>query len=669
MCGIVGFLAPGGDSGEFSDTILSMLGAIAHRGPDGVGYLVDDRGAIGVTRLSIIDAALGTQPMCDRTGRYWICYNGEVYNYRELRAELEQRGCAFRTQSDTEVVLQAWIAWGEASLARLNGGFAFVIYDREAASLALVRDQFGKRPLFYCQRDGAFLFASEMKAFRPYPGFAFEQDPQQLSAILAQWTPLPDQTGFVGISSLPMGEWLQVTADGLTRRRYASLSFEEGPAVGSEDEAIALIRERLRDSVALRLRSDVDVGVYLSGGLDSAIVAGLAGDMVGRPLSTFSITFDDRQFDESPEQLELAARLGTRHTALRVTPGDISRNFPEAIFHAEIPAFRSAFVPMFLLSKRTREAGIKVVLSGEGADEAFLGYDLFKETTLRTNWRNLDDDERRRQLTRLYPHLDHYGPKDIAAITGLYQQFSEERMPGLFSHELRFQNGRFSARLIRSAGDPFGPIARLVAQSPGFAGLTPVQKAQWLEYQTLLPGYLLSTQGDRMSMAHGVENRCPFLDRSVFDLAAAVNLRFDDGFEEKRLLRRAFRDELPASIVEKRKFPYRAPDAEAFAASPPDYLELLLSDAELSKLPFLDRKFARALTTKVLSRDSAEVSTKENQTFIFLLSIALLRRAFVGREAAGDTQALPPLVRCVDMRRRPGLPAGHVSQGNLSSVM
>jgi len=668
MCGIVGFLAPGRDPGAFPDTILRMLGAIAHRGPDGVGCLVDDGCAIGVARLSIIDIALGTQPMSDSTGRYWLCYNGEVYNYQELRAELELKGRTFRTRSDTEVVLQSWIEWGEACFGKFNGGFAFAIYDRETGTLVLARDQFGKRPLFYRQRDGEFLFASEMKAFLHYPGFAFEQDPQQLSAILAQWTPLPDQTGFTGIASLPMGEWLKVTADGLTRQRYASLTFEDGPSVGSEDEAIALIRERLRASVVLRLRSDVDVGVYLSGGLDSAIVARLTADMTRRPLSTFSITFEDPQFDESPEQLELAARLETRHTPLRITPADISRHFPEAIFHAEVPAFRSAFVPMFLLSKRTQEAGIKVVLSGEGADEAFLGYDLFKETLLRTNWRKLDDEERRCQLAKLYPHLDHYGPQNIAAITGLYQQFSEERMPGLFSHELRFQNGRFSARLIRSPGDPFGPIAQLVRQNPAFAGLTPVQKAQWLEYQTLLPGYLLSTQGDRMSMAHGVENRCPFLDKSVFELAAAVNLRFDDGFEEKRLLRRAFQDYLPTSIIEKRKFPYRAPDAAAFAASPSDYLELVLSDAELAKLPFLDRKFARALTAKVLSQNAAEVSTKENQSFIFLLSIALLRRSFVDRGGVCRVSA-PRHVKCIDMRQRSDLAANYASQGNLSSVV
>jgi asparagine synthase (glutamine-hydrolysing) len=653
MCGITGFYRPELDRDRYPETILRMLGSIAHRGPDGTGYFVDDYCAIGTTRLSIIDVESGTQPQSDASGRYWLCYNGEIYNYRELRAELEADGCVFRTNSDTEVLLQAWIQWGEACLPKLNGGFAFALYDRAESALILARDRYGKRPLFYAAHGTGYLFASEMKAFLAFPGFSFEQDPEQLASILVQWTPLPEQTGFRGIQSLTMGEWLLVTKDKIVRRRYESLLLKPTLDVATEADAIDLVRQRLMDSVTLRLRSDVDVGVYLSGGLDSAIVALLANEAAQRPLSTFSVEFDDAQLDESPEQRELAAFLGTRHQPLRISHGDITRNFPAAIFHAEVPAFRSAFVPMFLLSRQTRDAGIKVVLSGEGADEAFLGYDIFKETQLRRSWNSIGDEERRLQLARLYPHLDHYGPKDIAAITGLYQQFSEERLPGLFSHELRFQNGRFSARLIRSAGDPFSPISELVAHEPGYASMTPVQKAQWLEFRTLLPGYLLSTQGERMSLAHGVENRCPFLDPAVVELAASVNLRFDDGFDEKRLLRRAFDGRLPASIVGKRKFPYRAPDSAAFVSDPPDYMELLNSDAELAKIPYLDAKFARALTRKIFSTPAAEISTKENQTFIFLVSMVLLHRFFVQRAGVASTPpdaTRSPLVRAVDMR-------------------
>ena len=653
MCGIAGFLGATHDPAVWQETIRAMLAAIGHRGPDGLGTMLDDRAALGTARLSIIDIASGTQPMSDPSGRYWLAYNGEIYNYLELRAELEAAGRAFETRSDTEVVLQAWLHWGPDCLPRFNGGFAFAIYDRASGRLVLARDRYGKRPLFYLRRGGEFYFASEMKSFFAVPGFAFEQDADQLASILACWTPLPDQSGFKGIDSLPMGEWMSVENGTITRHRYEALSFDSAESVASEAEALELVRERLQASVALRLRSDVEVGVYLSGGVDSAITALLAQRESRHRLSTFSVAFEDAAFDESPQQREMADFLGSRHQALTISHGDIASALPDAVFHAEVPAFRCAFVPMFLLSRLTRDAGIKVILSGEGADEAFLGYDLFKEVLLRRAWNDLGEDVRRERLGRLYPHLTHYGPQEIAALTGLYQQFAEERMPGLFSHEMRFQNGRFATRLLRGAGDPFAAISRLVADAPGYAGMSDIHKAQWLEYKTLLAGYLLSTQGERMSLAHGVENRCPFLDPAVVAAASATNLRFDDGFEEKRLLRRAFAGQLPKSIVTKRKFPYRAPDSAAFASARPDYLEALLSEAELAKLPFIDAKFARRLTDKVLNRPAGEIGTKEDQCFVFLLSIALLHRFFVQREGAGLTRVTPPPMRTVDLRGKP----------------
>ncbi|NDV85379.1 asparagine synthase (glutamine-hydrolyzing) [Aurantimonas aggregata] len=664
MCGIAGIVHPARPAEALSADISDILANIGHRGPDGAGYLVDDGFAMGTVRLAILDPAGGAQPFGDDTGRYWLCYNGEIYNYRELRETLRALGCTFRTHCDTEVVLNAWIIWGPDCLRRFNGGFAFALYDSWTKDLVLARDRFGKRPLFYARHGKALLFASEMKAFLAIPGFAFEQDPAQLSSILGQTTPLPDQSGFIGIESLPMGQWLSLRNGSVTARTYAELRFDAGPAVASEAEAVELIRTRLARSVELRLRSDVEVGVYLSGGVDSAIVAALAGDFSTRKLSTFSVEFEDSEFDESADQRLVAAHLGTRHHAERISHADIAHALPDAVFHAEMPAFRSAFVPMFILSQRTRDEGIKVILSGEGADEAFLGYDLFKETLLRAAWSDMAEDVRRERLQSLYPHLGHYGPEDIAALTGLYQQFSREHMPGLFSHELRFQNGLFSTRLLKHAGSPFAAITALTRNCSAYSAMSATERAQWLEYQTLLPGYLLSTQGERMSLAHGVENRCPFLDPDIVALASSLNLKFDDGFREKRLLREAFRDRLPDRIVDKPKFPYRAPDGAAFAAVRPDYLDLVLSPEELGKIPFLDSRFAQRLATKVLTKPACEISTKENQTFLFLLSISLLHRAFVSRE--GRRQGvLPPLEKIVDLTREK---LAHASQGSFSSV-
>lgn len=649
MCGIAGFLDAGRAPAGSPTLIQAMLGHIGHRGPDGLGCVVDDRGALGTARLAIIDPEGAAQPMADASGRYWLCYNGEVYNYIELRAELEARGVRFATDSDTEVVLQAWLHWGPDCLPRFNGGFAFALYDSLTGALVLARDRFGKRPLFLLRRGDALYFASEMKAFLAVPDFSFEQDPAQLASILATWTPLPDQTGFHGIASLPMGEWLEFSGGEERRHRYDILDFTVHDAPADEVSGRARIRKALEEATKLRLRASVEVGVYLSGGVDSAIVAMLAARHAPKRLSTFSVAFADAAFDESAEQLEMAAFLGSDHHMLRIESGHMAQACPAAVFHAEVPAFRSAFIPMYLLGELTRANGIKVVLSGEGADEAFLGYDLFKETMLRRAWPQMDEAQRREKVAGLYPHLGHYGGDDLAAMTGLYQQFAQERMPGLFSHEMRFQNGRFATRLLQQAGDPFAPLAALVAAEPGYAGLDDVRKAQWLEYRTLLSGYLLSTQGERMSLAHGVENRCPFLDMGVVAAANATNLRFDDGFREKRMLREAFRADLPPRIVAKRKFPYRAPDSAAFAATRPDYLELLLSDGELAKLPFLDARFARRLTDKVMTRPGAEIGTKEDQAFMFLLSIVLLHHQFVARHLPAARRTPAPM-RMVDRR-------------------
>ncbi|WP_367140544.1 MULTISPECIES: asparagine synthase (glutamine-hydrolyzing) [Streptomyces] len=635
MCGIAGFLAPSLDPGAAPKIVTSMLSLIRHRGPDEAGYYLDDGFAMGTVRLAIVDLDSGSQPMSDPTGRHWISFNGELYNHVELREELRALGRPFRTHCDTEVVLQAWIQWGPQCLTRFNGAFAFAIRDAETGDLTLARDRYGKRPLFYTEHDGGLLFASEMKAFRAFPGFRFTLDPRELASVFAVWTPLPDRTPFAGIRQLPMGGVLTVRDGRRTLSTYEELAVDAPPFEGTEEDAAAYVRETLRASVEMRLRSDVEVGVYLSGGLDSSIVTKLATDLSRSEVRTFSVAFENAEFDESESQRVVASHLGTRHSSVTVSAADIAEHFPAAVHHAEVPSFRTAFVPMYLLSRHVRDAGIKTILSGEGADEAFLGYSLFRETMLRAAWHELSAEERKAGLARLHPELAHFGPAHQKHMAGLFQQFSQERLPGLFSHELRYQNGRFAARLLKDrSADPFADALDMVRTAPGYAGLSAVQKAQWLEYKTLLAGYLLSTQGERMGLAHGVENRCPFLDPAVVRAAASVNLRFDDGSEEKAILKKAFRGELPASSLARRKQPYRAPGSAAFKDRRPDYLELVLSDAELGKLGWADPVFARKLVAKIMTTPAEEISTKEDQAFVYLLSTALLDQQFV-RDAAG----------------------------------
>ncbi|MEI5130823.1 asparagine synthase-related protein [Streptomyces libani] len=288
--------------------------------------------------------------------------------------------------------------------------------------------------------------------------------------------------------------------------------------------------------------------------------------------------------------------------------------------------------------------GSRSCFSGEGADEAFLGYGIFKDTQLLSTWHELDDDTRLRRLSRIYPYLRHFNSGDgHRRMLGLYRQFTEETLPGLFSHQMRFQNGRFAARLLKNTGDPFAALGELVADEPGYAQLTPVQKAQWLEFRTLLSGYLLSTQGERMTLAHGVENRCPFLDPAVVRRAASVNLRFGDPYDEKYLLKRAYADVLPERIVKKGKFPYRAPDSAAFVRSRPEHRELLTDPHTLDEIGVLDARFVKRFTDRVFDSPPEQIGTKENQAFVLLASTVWLHHWYVRGNARRRTPLGVPL--------------------------
>ncbi|MGW1784017.1 asparagine synthase (glutamine-hydrolyzing) [Streptomyces sp. NPDC002143] len=657
MCGIAGFLASSLNADMEPGVIAGMLSEIRHRGPDEAGYYLDDGMAMGTVRLAIVDLASGAQPMSDSTRRYWICFNGELYNHIELREELGGLGRQFRTRSDTEVVLQAWIQWGQDCLRRFNGAFAFAVRDAVADELFIARDRYGKRPLFYTERPDGFLFASEMKAFRAFPGFRFALDPHELKSIFGIWTPLPDRSPFKGVRQLPPGSLLTLRAGRTALHAYEELAVDAPPFTVTAAEAAALVRDTLRTSVEVRLRSDVEVGVYLSGGLDSSIVARLATDLASHEVRTFSVEFEDRSLDESSSQQTVARYLGTRHSSISISTSDVVENFPAAIHHAEVPVFRTALVPMYLLSRHVRDAGIKTILSGEGADEAFLGYSLFRETMLRAEWNRLSAEERQHKVAVLHPELAHFGPEHHVHVTGLLSQFAEERLDGLFSHELRYQNGRFVQRLLKDRAEPFADLLALVRDTPGYAALSPTQKAQWLEFKTLLAGYLLSSQGERMGLAHGVENRCPFLDPAVVRAAALVNLRFDDGWEEKAVLKEAFRGVLPAEALSRRKQPYRAPGSAAFQEHRPDYLELVLSERELAKIDGIDPVFAQRLVNKIMTTPAAEISTKEDHAFVHLLSTAVLNQQFVmNREDYMRTsQAAAMNLTTVIDRRQSGL--------------
>src|SRR5438094_7866166 len=339
MCGLAG-IARRGPGGVSAERLVRMADAIRHRGPDGAGLHADERVGLSHVRLSVIDLARGAQPMANETGTVFVVYNGEIFNHLALRSELEARGHLFRTRSDTEVLVHAYEQWGERMLERLNGQFAFAIYDRHVGCVFLARDRFGILPLYYAERDGDLYFASEVKALLASGEVERALDPEGLDEVFTFWASLPPRTPFRGIRALEPGccaRWREGT---LSIRRYYALDYSG--AAAEPADALEALDELLHSGVRLRMRADVPVGGYLSGGLDSSIVCALAAQASPYDLRTFSATFDDPQLDESVFQHAVAGQLRSRHVVQRIGAGDIARVFPAVVRHAETPPLRTA---------------------------------------------------------------------------------------------------------------------------------------------------------------------------------------------------------------------------------------------------------------------------------------------------------------------------------------
>lgn len=660
MCGIGGVIELDGSRlslVERRGEMERMLGLLQHRGPDETGYVIDPRVALCATRLKINDLSHGQQPMSDESGRWWSVYNGEIYNHRDLRRELERIGYRFRTDCDTEVALHAWKAWGRQAPPRFDGGFAMAVYDRRDRTVTLIRDRFGKRPLYISHSGPRVMFGSEMKAFLACRNHAFQWNPQHLTALFTHWTSVGTETPFVGIEQVPAGTMLEISPHGVTRERFADLPRAAITGTETFEDATEHTRELLRQSVDLRLRSDVESGLQLSGGLDSTILAHLVQSQQAGRMRSFSITFDEAEYDETAAQNRVAQTFGLTHHRLRVTAGDIAETFPAALWHAEVPQFRTAFVPMFLLSRFVRDHGIKVMLSGEGADEVFFGYDIFKETQLREAWPTLTTVDRRAAIQRLYPYLPLFSEANVRALEVVFSRSVAARPDRTFSHTLRFENGRFATRLLQAVPHTEHPALNdLMATFPGYDDLPRLRQSQFVEFQTLLQGYLLSSQGDRMAFAHGVEPRCPFLSLAVVDHAATLPIEYHlsgDGIE-KRLLKQAFGSALPPEILARPKQPYRTPGTACFFDSRAtgrgrfvEWVEERLAPRTLETIAPLQVSHAQQFIDKIRMTAPSQISAREDQAFLLLLSLSELNRQFVQKKQIEPVGLLPLCVATV----------------------
>ena len=651
MCGIAGILNFNGVTPATETTVARMMASLRHRGPDESGIFRDRDACLGHVRLSILGLSCGIQPISTPDEAFWIVYNGEVFNYLELQQELEQKGYRFTTGTDTEVVLAMYREYGAECLGRFNGQFAFAIWDTRKRKLFLARDRVGIRPFYFHARDGVFSFASEIKALFCDSAIPRKIDPQALQQVFTFWTTITPNTVFENICELPPGHSMTVTADGIGEPQpFWQLPYcsPEDRWQGSFEEARDELHALLKDAVRLRLRADVPVGAYLSGGLDSSITTALVAQNFNNHLRTFSLGFQENPFDESSYQNDMVSALGTEHSEIRVTNAHIRENFPRVIRQCEKPLLRTGPVPLYSLSRLVRGSDFKVVLTGEGADEVFGGYNIYKEAKLRRFWARQPDSQWRPLLVeRLYPYIF----KDPARGRMFLQQFFAVKPDDLndpfFSHQVRWRtsgkNSLFFSEDLQQQLTDCDPLDALRARLPeGFAGYDPFSQAQFLEMDVFLSNYLLSSQGDRVGMSHSIELRLPFLDYRVIEFAAKLPAHWKiKGLNEKYILKEAFKGLVPENIRNRAKQPYRAPIREAFWTDEPgSYIADMLSAKRITDSGYFDAKKVGLLSRR-FQREAKQVANEgQNMALIGILSTQLLHQQFI---EDFDPQGIDPL--------------------------
>ncbi|MHC1550419.1 asparagine synthase (glutamine-hydrolyzing) [Phyllobacterium sp. K27] len=640
MCGVAGYFAAKGAFQDGRSVLDPMIGAISHRGPDESGIHVDHNAGLGHMRLSIVGLGDGQQPMKNTRGDLAISYNGEVFNYVELRDDLIAQGHVFRTSSDTEVILHLYEEIGPDCVKKLNGDFAFALWDKKRRRMMLARDRMGVRPLFYTWHKGTMFFASEAKSLLTVPGIEAEVDAYALDQIFTLWAPIAPRTIFKNIFELPPAHLMLVEGETVKTAPYWRLQYpdrDSATSARSEEHVCEELLHLLTDATRIRLRADVPVASYLSGGLDSSAVSAIAAKIVPGRLRTFSIGFDSAEHDETSFQMQMVEALGSDHSALTCSENDIANIFPSVIAHTERPILRTAPAPLYLLSRLASSEGYKVVLTGEGADEVFAGYDLFREAKVRRFCAAQPNSRIRPQLFRkLYPYLSGLKQQSPEYLAAFFGTGVDNMSDPLYSHRPRFRGTAatkmFFSPELRTALKGYDAAVDLASGlSKDFARWHPLHQAQYLETSLLLPGYILNCQSDRMAMAHGLEGRFPFLDHRLVEFASRIPVGMKlKGLAEKHILKRAVRDLVPPAITARPKQPYRAPDSRSFTATGmPDYVRAAMGTEAISDTGLFNPVAVRKLVEKCAG--GAQAGYRDNSAFVGILSTQLWHQIFTAQ--------------------------------------
>ena len=633
MCGICGIFHFGTGQRANDTALLEMNRQIVHRGPDDAGTLVSDGAGLAMRRLSIIDLETGHQPLSNEDGSIWIVYNGEIYNHTELRQKLLALGHTYRTHSDTESILHLYEEYGQDCVQHLRGMFAFVIWDKLRHKLFAARDRLGIKPFYYRLQDGTFVFGSEIKALLAYPGVCAEFNPGVLAEYLAFGYVAGEETLFSGIRKLPAGHTLELAQDGaLAIRRYWDLSVVEDPEPRQRTYYVRRYRELLEDAVSSHLMSDVPLGVFLSGGLDSSVVAALTAKNRDEPIQTFSVGYVEHAYSELPYAKIVSDHIGSQHHEVQVTRQQFFDTLPDVIWHEDEPVCWPSSVALYHLAKLSREH-VTVVLTGEGSDETLAGYTRYAWTV----W-NARMDSVYRSITpsglRTFVRDQIHSAKLGATLRrklehtclgrdgnswpsfyfdNFYSAFSAAEQRQLLSPDLqRYSDSAYAGSMAvweRSSGNL---LKRLL----------------YTDINTYLVELLMKQ--DQMSMAASLESRVPFLDHLLVEFAAGIPSSYAvKGLEGKGILKSAVEDLLPHSIIYRRKMGFPTPWSGWLAGEQLQKLETLLLEPRSMQRNLFQRHAIRGLFAEHRTR------TRDNSSRIWrLLNLELWFRVFVDRDSS-----------------------------------
>ncbi|MCI0490566.1 MAG: asparagine synthase (glutamine-hydrolyzing) [Blastocatellia bacterium] len=611
---------------ERREVLSAMCGVIEHRGPDSEGFYLEGGAALGMRRLSIIDLVTGSQPISNEDGSVWIVFNGEIYNYREIRGRLIERGHTFQTNSDTEVIVHLYEDEGEACVEQLRGMFAFAIWDARERKLFMARDRVGVKPLHYCLTGDTLIFASEIKSLLQHPFAGREVNLEAISDFLSYGYVPDPATAFRGIFKLPPGHTLTFKDSRLTIRPYWDFHYPEtraGSPVREESYYIERLRELLAESVGLRLISDVPLGAFLSGGIDSSTVVAMMARHMDRPVKTFSIGFSESSFDELHYARIAARYFNTDHHEFVVTP-DVCKIVEEIVWHHDEPFADVSSIPTYIVSKLAREH-VKVVLSGDGGDELFAGYDRYIIDRKRERFERIPAFIRRNLMlkaSRILPRAA-YG-KNFLRNVALYggaryidsiSYFDEHAKRDLLSDDvLRSLGGHDSSESFKE-----------IFAAP--ASKQRIDHLLYLDSKTYLPGDIM-TKVDRMSMAHSLEAREPLLDHKLIEFAQTIPASLKlHGLASKYIFKQAVKGLIPDEIISRPKQGFGVPINRWFNNELRELLYDTLTDARTRQRGLFNQRAVRAIL------DEHRRGRRDNARHLWeLLVLELWHRTFIDRQ-------------------------------------